>query len=83
MHGAAAHLTDLRAAVQGVGAGTSLADKVVAAQATYTAGDTPRTCEVLSAFINQVKAQSGKSIDADTATTLITDATRIRTVLGC
>ena len=81
---AAQQLADLRAAVQAVGPGTSLADKVMAAQAAYTAGDPARTCEILNAFINQVKAQTGKSITApSTADTLIADATRIRAVLGC
>jgi hypothetical protein len=37
----------------GVGPGTSLADKVEAAQAAYTAGDVPGTCEILNAFITR------------------------------
>ena len=38
--------------------------------------------EILAAFINQVKAQSGKKIDVPTAATLTRDATRIVAVLG-
>ena len=77
-------LANLLAAVTGVGPGTSLADKVNAAQAAYAAGDVPRTCEFLNAFINQVKAQTAKkSIVQGTADALIADATRIQTVLGC
>ena len=84
MRGAAEQLATLLDDVQGVGPGTSLADKVIAAQAAYTAGDTARAGEILNAFINQVNAQSGKSItDPDTADTLIADAMRIRAVLGC
>ena len=83
MQGATEQLADLRAAVHGVGPGTSLVDKVAAAQAAYTAGDTPRTCEILNAFINQVEAQPEKIIDSGTASTLIAEAMRIRAVLGC
>ena len=84
VRGAAEQLADLLAAVTGVGPGTSLADKVMAAQAAYATGDTPRTCEILNAFINQAKAQNEKSItDPGTADALIADATRIRAVLGC
>lgn len=84
VRGAPEQLATLLHDVQGVGPGTSLADKVTAAQAAYTAGDPARTCEILNAFINQVKAQTGKSItDPDTADTLIAEATRIRAVLGC
>ena len=82
--GAAQQLSALRGDVQGDGPGTSLADKVMAAQAAYTAADTARTCEILNAFINQVRAQTEKkTIDSDTAAALIANATRIRTVLGC
>ena len=83
VQGATEQLADLRAAVHGVGPGTSLVDKVAAAQAAYTAGDTPRTCEILNAFINQVEAQPEKIIDSGTASTLIAEAMRIRAVLGC
>ena len=81
--GTAEQLVDLYNAARGLGAGTSLPDKVKAAQAAYTAGDGPLTCEILNAFIRQVNAGSGKSIETGTATTLIADAQRIRAVLGC
>lgn len=84
VRGAPEQLATLLHDVQAVGPGTSLADKVTAAQTAYMAGDTPRTCEILNAFVNQVNAQTGKSItDPATADTLIKDATRIRAVLGC
>jgi hypothetical protein len=81
--GAAAQLADLAINVEGVGPGTSLADKVKAAQAALAKTELPETCSILMAFINQVKAQSGKVIVPSTATSLIANATRIRAVLGC
>lgn len=81
--GAAAQLADLHGAVEGVGPGPSLADKVSAEQAAPARNDVPETCSILKAFINEVKAQSAKSIEADAAATLIADATRIGAVLGC
>ena len=81
---AAEQLTFLydRAAESG-GPGTSLTDKIEDTQAALEAGDVAEACSIFNAFINQAKAQSGKAIDADTATTLIDDAARIRAVLGC
>jgi hypothetical protein len=81
--GAAEQLADLRGAVDGVDSGTSLAHKVVAAQAAYTAGDAAGACGILRALLNQLQAQSGKSILAGTGTALIADAIRIRAVLSC
>jgi YVTN family beta-propeller protein len=81
--GAAEQLTDLGNAVKGVGPGTSLADKVKYAQAALGRNDVPGTCSILGAFINEVKGQTGGKILPSTASTLITDATRIKTVLGC
>jgi probable HAF family extracellular repeat protein len=81
--GASEQLADLRQAAEGVGSGTSLADKVEAAQAALAEGDDAGTCEILNAFIKQVEAQSGKKIEAATAADLIADAARIRAVLGC
>jgi hypothetical protein len=81
--GAAEQLADLGDAVNGVGPGTSLRDKVNDAQAALGRTDVPRTCSILRAFINQVKPQSRKSIPPVTAVSLVADATRIRAVLGC
>ncbi len=81
--GAAAQLSDLGAAVNNVGPGKSLADKVKAAQTALGRGDVPGTCSILGAFVSEVKAQSGKKIPATKAATLIADARRIKTVLGC
>ena len=81
--GAAAQLANLQSVVTGVGPGKSLAQKVSAAQADVAANNTAGACGVLAAFINEVKAQTGKSISPSTAASLIASATNIRAVLGC
>jgi hypothetical protein len=81
--GAAEQLADLANAVKGVGPGTSLADKVASIQADLAANDTKDACGTLNAFINEVKAQSGKKIPAGTAASLIASAQQIEAVIGC
>jgi len=81
--GASEQLGELADAVSGVGPGASLGAKIDNAQATLAGNHVNATCGMLSAFINQVNAQSGKSISSGTAVSLITDTTRIETVLGC
>lgn len=76
-------LAALANAVIGVGPGTSLADKVAQAIAYLNQGDITDTCSTLTAFINQVKAQTGRSIPAPEAATLIASANQINTLLGC
>ena len=80
---ASEQLVALRAAVTGVGSGTSLADKVTQAQASLRANDVAGACSTLNALNNQLTALSGKSVPTGVATSLISDATRIRNVLGC
>jgi hypothetical protein len=81
--GAGEQLAALLAAISGVGPGTSLADKVAQAQAYLAANDIAYACSTLTAFVNEVKAQSGKTIAIGQAATLIASAQRIQTVLGC
>jgi hypothetical protein len=76
-------LTYLKAAVQGVGPGTSLSDKISQAQSDWASGATSAACDTLNAFITEVQAQSGKHIPSATAATLITAAERIQTVMAC
>jgi hypothetical protein len=80
--GAADQLQQLAAAVVGVGPGTSLADKVQAAETYLAAGDVADADGVLNAFINEVKAQSGKKIPQAQAAQLIAAAQRIIAVIG-
>jgi uncharacterized delta-60 repeat protein len=81
--GAAEQLSDLHTAVQGVGPGTSLADKAQEAQASLAAGTLADTCGTLGAFIREVQAQAGKKISDAQAVQLVATATRIQAVLGC
>jgi hypothetical protein len=81
--GAPEQLSDLATMVNGVGPGTSLADKVASVQSELTANDTGDACGTLKAFINQVKAQTGKSIKQPQATTLIMAAQQIEAVIPC
>ena len=79
VRGATEQLADLLTAVTGVGPGNSLPAKIRAAISGLPAG----ACDPLLAFVNEVRAQSGKHITAGTAAALVDDATRIRAVLGC
>jgi hypothetical protein len=81
--GAGEQLIDLGTAVMGVGPGKSLSSKIRAAQASLEGGDLSATCSIVGAFSNEVAAQSGKKFAAGTAASLIADATRISTILGC
>jgi len=79
----AEQLADLGVAVDGVGPGTSLADKIADAQAALSAGESGEACEILAAFGHQVEAQSGKSISENVAGEFLATAARIRAVLAC
>ena len=81
--GASEQLTDLAAAVKGVGPGKSLAATVATAQWLLARGQTRLACVTLAAFNLEVRAQSGKSIPKAQATALVADSNRIRAVLGC
>jgi uncharacterized delta-60 repeat protein len=83
VEGASEQLTDLLAAVTGVGPGTSLTDKVRQVQSYVAANDLSDACSTLIAFINEVRAESGKTIPFSQAATLTASAQRIMAVLGC
>ncbi|MDA8355811.1 MAG: HYR domain-containing protein [Actinomycetota bacterium] len=83
VEGAAAQLSDLATAVQGVGPGKSLAEKVQVARSSLSAGNIRRTCSTLSAFVKEVQAQAGKKLGSSLAHQLIADAQRIQAVLSC
>jgi hypothetical protein len=74
---------ELQAAVKGVGPGTSLLDKVTFAKTYYVAEDISATCSVLGAFLNEVRAQGGKSLTTELAGKLTADAQGIREAIGC
>jgi hypothetical protein len=90
VRGAAEQLSALIEAVVAVdaakGIGSSLAAKLQAVQqalASASAGDRADACGKLSAFIQDVKAQSGKALTESQAGDFTAAATRIRNVLAC
>ena len=80
---AAEEVLDLLAAVQGVGPGTSLNDKVKDIQAAIAAGAKVSACTAIAAFRNAVSAQTGKSIAPATAAALEREAGRVAAAVGC
>jgi hypothetical protein len=78
-----AKLSVLLTQVTGVGPGTSFADKITQAQNYVAANDTPDACGTLAAFINQVNAQTGKTITTAQAASFIAQATSVQAALGC
>lgn len=69
--------------VVGVGPGASLANKVMEAQSYYGVPDIAATCDVLTGFSNEVRAQKNKKIPAEEASALMQDAQMIKLVIGC
>ena len=81
--GAAEQLASLALDVSGLGPGTSLIDKLRAAQVSLGAGDLRQACAILTAFGKQVAAQAGKTLTGEQAETLAVRSTRIKAVLAC
>jgi hypothetical protein len=81
--GAGEQVADLLAAVEGVGPGSSLPNKVTAIQSSVASGQTDESCGELAAFVSEVRAQSGKKIVTTRASRLIAYGQRILAVLGC
>ena len=79
---AAEQLVGLATAVERVGPGKSLADKIAHAQAAVDRGNATAAQSILKGFIGEVNAQTGKSIPGDSANALVEAATRIGAVLG-
>ena len=65
------------------GTESSLVDKLQAALAATNVSDTATACGSLTAFINEVQAQSGKKLPADQASQMINSANQIKAGLGC
>ena len=61
----------------------SLLAKLKNAQSDLTSGDKGAACDLLTAFSNQVAAQSGKKISVADANRLIADAAAVQDELGC
>ncbi len=65
------------------GTTNSLIVKLQAALAAFEASDTATACNLLSAFVNECQAQSGKKLTPDQSAQLINSANQIKTDLGC
>jgi subtilisin-like proprotein convertase family protein len=80
-------IADLQATVSGMGLRkgltTALNSKLDEALAALDADDTAGACGSLQAFLNQVKAQTGKKLTEAQAEQLTDAANDIRTQLGC
>ena len=63
--------------------GTSLTDKLRLASGFIPIGDSSEACGVLTGFLNQVDAQTGKALTVVQATELTVRVIRIRGVVGC
>jgi hypothetical protein len=87
VNGAAAQLSGLVTTVTSYnlshGLQTSLVSQLQAVCADLEANKQTAACGVIGAFLNQVKAQSGKGLTSAQATQLLTDAQRINAVLAC
>jgi hypothetical protein len=81
--GAPVNIPYLLNEVKGVGPGNSLTAKVNAAGSDFANMDTADGCAALSDFISEVQAQSGKSIPAVQAQTLIADANQVMADANC
>ena len=80
--GAAEQIADQIALVGSAG-GNSFALQLQDARDELAAGDKNDACGTLAAYIQHVKSQSGKQLSASLAATLVSNATRIRAVIGC
>jgi len=65
------------------GTANSLIVKLHVAARALGSGNNQAACGILSAFLNEVNAQSRKKLTAAQANLLIAEATHIRTVLAC
>jgi uncharacterized protein YjbI with pentapeptide repeats len=82
VQGAPEQLASLLVTVTNIGPGTSLADKVLAAQAAVAAGLPAQAIADLNALINEVRAQAGKKLTPTQATAIVAAATHVINVLS-
>ena len=81
LHHCVMHAVDM-GHITNAGVATSLMAKLDAAQAAVDRGQTDVAINLLNAFVNEVKAQSGKFIVADHAGHLVMHAQMVIMVLG-
>jgi hypothetical protein len=81
--GVTALLTDLAQEVADIGPGNSLAAKVQSIQASVAAGQNAQACSKLGALLNEISAQSGKSLTVAQAQHLTDEINVIRSLIPC
>jgi hypothetical protein len=79
----ATQLVELAAFASGKGPGKSLENKARTASAYLAAGQLGAACATLQELLNEVRAQTGKSLSAAEATDLNTSIGYIRNAIGC
>jgi len=82
VRGAVEQLVGLAQAVEGLGPGKSLETKVSAAENALARQDVASTISVLVALADELKAQTAKTISAETAANVIDAVRRVTIVLG-
>jgi streptogramin lyase len=80
--GASAQIGDQIALVASTGGG-SFASQLESALAQFAGGSYSAACGSLGAYINHLRAQSGKQFSVSQANALIANANRIRVLIGC
>ncbi len=69
---------------QAAGAGFGQASNLLQnARARLQAGNTTAACNQIAAYMNQVRAQSGKRLSAEAAPAMLATAAEVRRLLGC
>jgi hypothetical protein len=81
--GVTALLADLEQEVTGIGPGNSLLAKVEGVQASVAAGNNATACSKLDALLNEISAQSGKSLTTAQAQHLTAEINVIRSLIPC
>jgi hypothetical protein len=79
----AALLELLRKSVIGLGPGRSLVNKVALAQTYYAVPDINATCAVLTGFVHEVSAQTGKKLTTEQAASATSDAQAVMSAISC
>jgi hypothetical protein len=76
-------LDALLAAVDGVGPGAALSNKVGRADALLAAGDVGGACTELDGVIALARGQRGKKLTVDQADALVAEIRELQAVIGC
>jgi hypothetical protein len=82
VRGASQQINVLAASLAGIGGG-SFARQLSSVQQAFSSGRTTAACGALNAFMNHVRAQSGKQVTTAQADQALAAARRVAAVMGC